>query len=135
MLPVFIGSGPSSKRARREDSIADEDNVETPSEGFVLYKGSLLDVEQLVSQLKRTENALSQTETKLVELQHENSVLTEKTVKKSSTIKELSEEVKSYKDKSRSDDEKLKKTSVICNQFQLLVVQMNKRIKKVWNLC
>ena len=112
LLPVFIGSGPSSKRARREDSAIEGDCSDALSEGFVIYKGSLLDIGKLVDQLKRTEKALLQTETKLIEVQHENNILNDKSNKKSNTIKDLSEEVKSFKDKSRNDDEKLKKVMV-----------------------
>ncbi|KAG8037133.1 hypothetical protein G9C98_004455 [Cotesia typhae] len=61
LLPVFVGSGPPSKRARRENS-SDSQNTESVPEGFVMFKGSLLDLEKLVSQLKRSEKARLETE-------------------------------------------------------------------------
>lgn len=77
-----------------------------------MYKGSLLDVDKLLSQLQRSENARLKTETKMLEVQHDLTVLTEKSSKQSSTIKDLSDDLKSYKDKLRNVDEKLKKVSV-----------------------
>ncbi|XP_020712429.2 cell division cycle and apoptosis regulator protein 1-like isoform X2 [Athalia rosae] len=111
LLPVFVGSGPASKRARREDSENGEGEGESVPEGFVLYKGSLLDVEKLVSQLKRSEKARLDTEARMMELQHELGSLGDKASKQSSTIKDLSEDLKSYKDKLRNTDDKLKKVS------------------------
>ncbi|CAG5106108.1 Similar to ccar1: Cell division cycle and apoptosis regulator protein 1 (Xenopus laevis) [Cotesia congregata] len=51
LLPVFVGSGPPSKRARRENS-SDSQNTESVPEGFVMFKGSLLDLEKLDSKSK-----------------------------------------------------------------------------------
>lgn len=112
LLPVFVGSGPPSKRARREDCIVEKTDEETIPEGIVMYKGSLLDVEKLVSQLKRSEKARLDTEDRMMELQHELTVVNEKSIKQTSSIKGLSEDLKMYKDKLRNSDEKLKKTSV-----------------------
>lgn len=115
-----MGSGPPSKRARREDCILEKANEETIPEGIVMYKGSLLDVEKLVSQLKRSEKARLDTEDRMMELQHELTVVNEKSIKQTNSIKGLSEDLKMYKDKLRSSDEKLKKTSV-SKLFLLLV--------------
>ena len=111
LLPVFVGSGPASKRARREDSPS-QDEVQTVPHGFVVFKGSLLDVEKLVSQLKRSENARLDTETRMLEIQHEHTAISEKCSKQSNTIKDLSDDLRSYKDKLKSTDDKLKKISV-----------------------
>lgn len=123
MLPVFVGSGPPSKRARREDSVLEKTNEETIPEGIVMYKGSLLDVEKLVIQLKRSEKARLDTEDRMMELQHELSVVNEKSIKQTNSIKGLSEDLKMYKDKLRSSEEKLKKTSVsilvLCYTYNL----------------
>lgn len=109
---MFVGSGPPSKRARREDAITDQSEESNVPEGFVLYKGSLLDVEKLVSQLKRSEKARLDTEERMMELQHDLSIVNEKSTKQTSNIKGLSEDLKMYKDKLRNTDEKLKKASV-----------------------
>lgn len=107
-----MGSGPPSKRARREDCILEKNDEETISEGIVLYKGSLLDVEKLVGQLKRSEKARLDTEDRMMEIQHELTVVNDKSGKQTSSIKNLSEDLKMYKDKLRSTEEKLKKVSV-----------------------
>lgn len=107
-----MGSGPPSKRARREDCILEKNDEETIPEGIVLYKGSLLDVEKLVGQLKRSEKARLDTEDRMMEIQHELTVVNEKSTKQTNNIKGLSEDLKIYKDKLRSTEEKLKKVSV-----------------------
>lgn len=71
-----------------------------------------MDVEKLVSQLKRSEKARLDTEARMMELQHELSSLGDKASKQGITIKDLSEDLKSYKDKLRNTDDKLKKVSV-----------------------
>lgn len=112
LLPVFVGSGPPSKRARREDCILEKNDEEIIPESIVLYKGSLLDVEKLVGQLKRSEKARLDTENRMMEIQHELTVVNEKSIKQTNNIKNLSEDLKMYKDKLRSTEEKLKKVSV-----------------------
>ncbi|XP_012149485.2 cell division cycle and apoptosis regulator protein 1 [Megachile rotundata] len=138
LLPVFVGSGPPSKRARREDSLT-EQSEESVSEGFVMYKGSLLDVEKLVSQLKRSEKARLDTEERMMELQHELSIVNEKSAKQTNNIKSLSEDLKIYKDKLRNTDEKLKKVSAEClsyltavkNMYHIAAKMMQSDTKKV----
>ncbi|XP_076643256.1 cell division cycle and apoptosis regulator protein 1 isoform X2 [Halictus rubicundus] len=124
LLPVFVGSGPPSKRARRENTLAEHFEESTIPEGYVMYKGSLLDVEKLVSQLKRSEKARLDTEERMMELQHELTVVNEKSTKQSHNIKVLSEDLKMYKDKLRSTDEKLKKTSTECHTYLTAVKNM-----------
>lgn len=119
LLPVFVGSGPPSKRARREDALMEQSEESIVSEGFVMYKGSLLDVEKLVSQLQRSEKARLDTEERLMELQHELCVVNEKSTKQANNIKVLSEDLKIYKDKLRNTDEKLRKVSVSVSLFNL----------------
>lgn len=124
LLPVFVGGGPPSKRARREDTVGGQFEEATIPEGFVMYKGSLLDVEKLVSQLKRSEKARLDTEERMMELQHELTVVNEKSVKQTNNIKGLSEDLKIYKDKLRSTDEKLKKVSTECHTYLTAVKNM-----------
>ncbi|XP_043519547.1 cell division cycle and apoptosis regulator protein 1-like [Frieseomelitta varia] len=124
LLPIFVGSGPPSKRARREDSLAEQSEESIVSEGFVMYKGSLLDVEKLVSQLKRSEKARLDTEERLMELQHELCVVNEKSTKQTNNIKALSEDLKIYKDKLRNTDEKLRKVSSECHTYLTAVKNM-----------
>ncbi|XP_008204944.1 cell division cycle and apoptosis regulator protein 1 isoform X2 [Nasonia vitripennis] len=117
LLPVFVGSGPASKRARRENSSADQDEGESVPEGFIMFKGSLLDIEKLVSQLKRSENARVDTETRMMEIQRELSVVSEKSTKQSNTIKDLSDDLKMYKDRLRNADDKLKKVTTESHSY------------------
>ncbi|XP_070153513.1 cell division cycle and apoptosis regulator protein 1 isoform X2 [Polyergus mexicanus] len=116
LLPVFVGSGPPSKRARR-DCILEKGDEEIIPEGIVLYKGSLLDVEKLVGQLKRSEKARLDTEDRMMEIQHELTIVNEKSTKQTNNIKSLSEDLKMYKDKLRSTEEKLKKVSTDCHTY------------------
>ncbi|CAK9807317.1 Cell division cycle and apoptosis regulator protein 1 [Anthophora plagiata] len=124
LLPVFVGSGPPSKRARREDAITEQSEESTVPEGFVMYKGSLLDVEKLVGQLKRSEKARLDTEERMMELQHELSIVNEKSTKQTNNIKALSEDLRVYKDKLRNTDEKLKKVSSECHTYLTAVKNM-----------
>ncbi|XP_011867512.1 PREDICTED: cell division cycle and apoptosis regulator protein 1-like isoform X2 [Vollenhovia emeryi] len=124
LLPVFVGGGPPSKRARREDCIVERTDEETIPEGIVMYKGSLLDVEKLVSQLKRSEKARLDTEDRMMELQHELTVVNDKSIKQTNSIKGLSEDLKMYKDKLRGSDEKLKKVSTDCHTYLTAVKNM-----------
>ncbi|XP_015434424.1 PREDICTED: cell division cycle and apoptosis regulator protein 1 isoform X2 [Dufourea novaeangliae] len=124
LLPVFVGSGPPSKRARRENTMSEQFEESTIPEGFVMYKGSLLDVGKLVSQLKRSEKARLDTEERMMELQHELTVVNEKSTKQSNNNKVLSEDLKMYKDKLRSTDEKLKKTATECHTYLTAVKNM-----------
>ncbi|KAK2576941.1 hypothetical protein KPH14_005557 [Odynerus spinipes] len=124
LLPVFVASGPPSKRARREDKSTGITEEESIPEGFVLYKGSLLDVEKLVSQLKRSEKARVDTENRMIELQNELAVVNEKSLKQANSLKGLSEDLKIYKDKLRCTDEKLKKVSTECHSYLTAVKNM-----------
>lgn len=119
-----MGSGPVSKRARRDDCVLEKTDEETIPEGIVMYKGSLLDVEKLVSQLKRSEKARLDTEDKMMELQHELTIVNEKSAKQINNIKNLSDDLKTYKDKLRGTDDKLKKVSVSIFIFYLLLYYM-----------
>ncbi|XP_043273869.1 cell division cycle and apoptosis regulator protein 1-like isoform X2 [Venturia canescens] len=116
LLPVFVGGGPASKRARREDTTENSEG-EFISDGFIMYKGSLLDVEKLVSQLKRSEKARLDTEARMMEIQHELSSVAEKSSKQTNTIKDITDDLRAYKDKLRSTDEKLKKVSTETHMY------------------
>ncbi|KAF7387308.1 hypothetical protein HZH68_012985 [Vespula germanica] len=117
LLPVFVSSGPPSKRARRDDKSTGITEEESIPEGFVLYKGSLLDVEKLVGQLKRSEKARLDTENRMIELQNELGIVNEKSLKQTNSLKGLSEDLKIYKDKLRCTDEKFKKVSTECHSY------------------
>lgn len=79
-----------------------------------MFKGSLLDLEKLVSQLKRSEKARLETEARMMEIQHDLNSVNDRLHKQSSTMKDVTDDLKNYKDRLRSTDEKLKKTTVIC---------------------
>ncbi|XP_011305660.1 cell division cycle and apoptosis regulator protein 1 isoform X2 [Fopius arisanus] len=114
LLPVFVSGQVPSKRARGENQGEGE---ETVPEGFVMFKGSLLDVEKLVSQLKRSEKARIDTEAKMGEIQHELTSVSDKAHRQATVIRDLGDDLKGYKDKLRSVEEKLKKTSSECYTY------------------
>lgn len=92
--------------------MSEDGDIESVAEGFVIYKGSLLDIDKLVIQLKRSESARVDTETRMMEIQHELVAVSEKSSKQSNTIKDLSDDLKVYKDRLRNVDDKLKKVTV-----------------------
>ncbi|XP_015117706.1 cell division cycle and apoptosis regulator protein 1 isoform X2 [Diachasma alloeum] len=114
LLPVFVSGQVPSKRARGENQGEGEESV---PEGFVMFKGSLLDVEKLVSQLKRSEKARVDTEARMGEIQHELASVSEKAHRQGTVIRDLGDDLKGYKDKLRSVEEKLKKTSSECYTY------------------
>lgn len=81
-------------------------------DGYFMFHGSLINVEQLVSQLKRSESARSLIEARMTDLQRELTTLNEKSNKQNNNIKDLSDDLKLYKDRLRTADDKLKKVTV-----------------------
>jgi chromosome segregation ATPase len=80
--------------------------------GFVLYKGGLLDVEKLMSQLKRSEKARTDTEQKMLTLKEELNGLKETATKSANAVKDLSVQLHDYKEKLRFTDQDLAEVKV-----------------------
>lgn len=77
-----------------------------------MYQGSLLNVEKLMCQLKRIDKACSETEDRLVELKNENKKLLDKNSRAYSTIKDLTADLKEYKEKLHTSNSSLERTVV-----------------------
>lgn len=77
-----------------------------------MFRGSLVDVSKLMSQLERSEKARLETEARMVELKNENQKLSEKYAKSNSSIKHLNSELKDYKEKLRNTEESLSRITV-----------------------
>lgn len=83
--------------------------------GFVSYKGGLLDIEKLMNQLKRSEQARFDTEVKLMEIKEENSKILEKQAKYISTTTSLSAELEDTKKKLNETQNGLSRMAVSLN--------------------
>lgn len=80
--------------------------------GLVVYKGAVVDIAKLLTQLDRSEKARIETEQYLLDLKSENGKLTERHSKSSSTIKHLNSELKEYKEKLRNTEDSLGRSNV-----------------------
>lgn len=80
--------------------------------GLVVYKGAVVDIDKLLTQLDRSEKARIETEQYLLDLKSENGKLTERYSKSSSTIKHLNSELKEYKEKLRNTEDSLGRSNV-----------------------
>lgn len=80
--------------------------------GLVVYKGAVVDIAKLLTQLDRSEKARIETEQYLLDLKSENGKLTERYSKSSSTIKHLNSELKEYKEKLRNTEDSLGRSNV-----------------------
>lgn len=79
---------------------------------MVMYKGALVDVGRLMSQLERSDKARLDTEACMIDLKTENNKLSEKYNKSNNTIKHLNSELKEYKEKLRCSEDALIRTTV-----------------------
>lgn len=77
-----------------------------------MFRGALVDIDKLMSQLERSDKARLETETRMVDLKNENNKLTDKYNKSNSTIKHLNTEMKEYKEKLRNTEESLVRVTV-----------------------
>lgn len=89
-----------------------------------MFRGALVDIDKLMSQLERSDKARLETESRMVDLKNENSKLTEKYNKSNSTIKHLNSELKDYKEKLRGTEDNLVRitVSIFC---QVLDIKCN----------
>lgn len=81
------------------------------------YKGGLLDIEKLMNQLKRSEQARFDTEVKLMEIKEENSKILEKQAKYISTTTSLSAELEDTKKKLNETQNGLSRMTVSLSFF------------------
>lgn len=111
LLPVFVHDdcgSPPSKRARLDKN----EELSNVPEGFVMFRGGLLDVEKLTEQLKRSEKARADTESMLISLREELGS-TKKTAELSSNnVKDLTTKVEQLKNQLSSTTENLSSVQV-----------------------
>ena len=69
------------------------------------YRGALIDVSKLLSQLDRSDSARIDTETKVLEMKMENARLTDKNVRTATVVKDLNIKVKEYKEQCKVQDD------------------------------
>lgn len=77
-----------------------------------MFNGGLLDVQKLLDQLKRSENAREETEQQLVDLRKQNTDLNASYSKANNKIKDLSSDIKSYNRKLNDVEQNLSSTNV-----------------------
>lgn len=80
--------------------------------GLVTFRGSLVDVSKLIAQLDRSDRARTDTESRMVDLKNENVKLSEKYNKSNIVIKNLTSEIKEFKEKLKNSEEMLEKVTV-----------------------
>lgn len=122
-LPIFrLGSGSSNVAALQSAKMEEDCSSETTTEngtnaqtgmillfmcpvhffihslltGIVLYKGSFVDIEKLMEQMRRSEKARDDTEELLVDLRKTNADLLASSIRAKDKIKDLQADVKSY---------------------------------------
>ncbi|XP_023715067.1 cell division cycle and apoptosis regulator protein 1 isoform X3 [Cryptotermes secundus] len=133
LLPVFsAGGSPPSKRARKDPEDPPKDKPTVP-DGFVLYKGGLLDVEKLMGQLKRSEKARTDTEHKMLILKEELTGLKETAAKSASTVKDLSLQLQDYKEKLRITDQDLVEIKMNAETYFATLREIQEKIAPVVN--
>lgn len=77
-----------------------------------MFRGALVDVGKLMSQLERSDKARVDTEACMIDLKNENNKLTEKNSKCNSTIQHLNSEVREYRDKLKASEDALVRVTV-----------------------
>lgn len=79
---------------------------------MVSYKGSFIDIEKLLEQMKRSEKARDDTEQILVDLRKTNVELLSSNIRSKEKIKDLQSDVKSYSRKLSDSEQSLSSTNV-----------------------
>nr|CAD7411020.1 unnamed protein product [Timema cristinae] len=116
LLPVFeVGGSPPSKRARK-DMDETKESVALP-DGYTMFRGSLLHVDQLREQLKRSEKARIDTETKMLSLREELKEVKDRAVKTSISAKELATNLTLTSKKLRHTENELAKMKANSEAF------------------
>lgn len=94
--------------------------------GLIMYKGGLLDIEKLISQLSRSEKGRTDTEQMLVEVKHRNSDLSSDNTKAHGTIKELNDKLSDYRSKLWASEREIKDYKVsFIHLFSILLIHFN----------
>ncbi|CAG2067584.1 unnamed protein product, partial [Timema podura] len=116
LLPVFeVGGSPPSKRARK-DMEEPKESVALP-DGYTMFRGSLLHVDQMREQLKRSEKARIDTEAKMLSLREELKEVKDRAVKTSISAKELATNLALTSKKLRHTENELAKMKANSEAF------------------
>ena len=101
-----------------------------------MYKGGLLDVDKLMSQLKRSEKARTDTEQKMISLKQELTSVKDTATKSASTVKDLTSELRDIKEKLQLTEQNLAEAKVSFEKIRSSVFHMSTHfnIKGEWRL-
>lgn len=130
LLPIFTlndSGSPPSKRARIDRS----EQASNVAEGFVMFKGGLLDVEKLTEQLKRSEKARVDTEAILISLREELSSTKKSAESASSTVQELTTKVEQLNDQLFTTTEQLNSTQAKSEMYVSTLKGIQDNINRV----
>ncbi|KAJ8909668.1 hypothetical protein NQ315_005430 [Exocentrus adspersus] len=116
---LLTSFGEESITKKRKLNCNNKDSAEL-EEGFVMFRGSLVDISKLISQLERSERARLETEAKMVELKSDIQKISEKYAKCNSSLKHLNSEIKEYREKLRNSDESLNRITVSSQYFFII---------------
>ncbi|RZF35029.1 hypothetical protein LSTR_LSTR009621 [Laodelphax striatellus] len=129
LLPVFRFDADSSDSAGKTTSNDDTNSSDTQSStGKILYKGAFLDIEQLMSQLSRSETARTETEKHLSKLRSDFSSLKEYSNKCEVNLKDIKAELKGVREKLSNNETGFSKIEARANQYLETLVEINKKI-------
>ncbi|XP_056647234.1 cell division cycle and apoptosis regulator protein 1-like [Diorhabda sublineata] len=126
LLPIFIND-------QKTKSVKDQPGKSPPTsaDGFVKFRGSIVDVGKLLEQLERSEQARIETEVRLTEIKNENQKLSDKYHKSNSTIKHLNSEVRDYRDKLRTSEDVLSKVTSHSKLYHQALIDIKDTIEPV----
>ncbi|XP_076250699.1 cell division cycle and apoptosis regulator protein 1-like [Rhynchophorus ferrugineus] len=121
LLPVF-------RSELQQQDTSEKLNVDN---GLTVYRGAVVDIGKLLSQLERSEKARIETEQQMVDLKNENAKLSEKYSKSNSTIKHLTSEMKEYKDKLRNAEDALSRANAHAKLFHTTLIDIRDKMDPV----
>ncbi|KAF2900664.1 hypothetical protein ILUMI_05521 [Ignelater luminosus] len=128
LLPIFHSDCPPAKKMESNSGDAATASTE---DGLVMFRGAVVDVTKLMAQLERSDKARIETETRMIDLKTENTKITEKYNKSSSSIRSLNSELKEYKEKLKTSDESLIRMSACYKLFQTTLTEIRDKIDPV----
>lgn len=110
---------------------ANDESKEKTNEGFVMFRGALVDVGKLLAQLDRSEKARLDTEARMMEMKADNSKLSDKYQRANGTVKNLSVDLKEYKEKLKVTEESLHRITSCSKLFQATLTEIRDKIEPV----
>ncbi|RZC40237.1 cell division cycle and apoptosis regulator protein 1-like, partial [Asbolus verrucosus] len=129
LLPIFVGEESPPKKTKVNGSGSED--APSSEDGLVTFRGALVDVGKLMSQLERSEKARMETETRMVSLKNENNKLSDKYNKSNTTIKHLNSDLKEYKEKLRNTEDTLSRVTAYSKLYQTTLVEIREKIDPV----